>query len=110
MHGSESRGGASKGTVTDMSDLVVYPLLTLADVLTADELTRQPFAADTILNGWIMGEWFARMSREERRAYVKNAIEFALHGRAALPDALAVLVRCAAAPVPRQRNQDSNGG
>lgn len=90
-----------------------YPLLTLADVLTTDELTRQPFAADTVLNDWIMGEWFARMSREEQRIYVKNAIEFALHGRATLPYALAVLARWASAPVPRyggRKEQDSNGG
>lgn len=86
-----------------------YPTLTLADVLTADELTRQPFAADTVLNGPVMcdplGEWFAQMAREEQRAFVKNAIEFALHGRAALPAALAVLVRCAAAPVPRHKER-----
>lgn len=92
-----------------MHDLGTRPLLTLADVLTADELTRQPFAADTVLNDWIMGEWFARMGRKEQRVYVKNAIEFALHGRAALPYALAALVRCAAAPVPRQRVRDPNG-
>lgn len=89
--------------------IAAYPILTLADILTADELTRQPFAADTALNGWAMsdplGWWFARMGREEQRVYVKNAIEFALHGRAALPGALAVLVRCAAAPVPHRKEQ-----
>lgn len=95
----------------------MYPLLTLADVLTADELTRQSFAADTILNGWAMsdpiGEWFARMGREEQRVYVKNASEFALHGGMPLPYALAVLVRWASAPVPRcnvGREQGSNDG
>lgn len=87
----------------DVNDFGARPLLTLAEVLTADELTRQPFAADTVLNDWNMGEWFARMGREEQRVYVKNAIEFALHSRAALPDALVVLVRCAAAPVPRDK-------
>lgn len=84
-----------------------YPILTLADVLTADELTRQPFAADTVLNGWSrinpLGEWFARMGREEQRTYVKNAVEFTLHGDMPLPYALAVLVRWASAPVPRHK-------
>lgn len=88
-----------------MNVLGAYPILTLADVLTGDELAQQPFAADTVLNGPVMreplGECFARMGSEERRAFIKRAVVFAAAGDAPLEYTLAALLAWSYAPVPR---------
>lgn len=74
-----------------------YPILTLGDVLTAEELAAQQFSATEVLNDpvfmhYMLGAKFAQMADEERRRYVLYAVEAAkLYGmplRYAVLDAL----------------------
>ena len=91
------------------TDPNVYPVLTLRDVLTAEELAGNPYAGDIILNHRLrmlppLGRWFAQMPRKQQRAYVLAAIDYTTNaalGALGLPSVLATLLEQAYASPPR---------
>lgn len=92
-----------------------YCILTLGDILTAEELAGQPFAADTVLNDpafmhYMLGAKFAQMGDEERRKYVLYAVGFAKIYGAPLRYAMLDALMYDSAPVPPRSPFYERGG
>lgn len=83
-----------------------HRILTLGDVLTAQELAAQPYPADTVLNDpqqfmpWWLGARFMQMGDDERHRYVLAAVGNATLYGMSLPYAMLYVLMYDSAPAP----------